>query len=168
MKINLIVAHCKHYGIGNHNKLPWHYSCDMKWFRNLTSTKNETFKNPAVVMGKNTWFSLGEKPLPNRIHYVLSTTLTNDIAFRNIDDILADCKKKQVDVLWVIGGKQVYSSFIHKNIVDYQYITIIDEEYECDTFIDDFYTHPKWILVSSHREIEKNTTLQFNIYKNNE
>lgn len=165
MKINLIVAHCKDYGIGISNKLPWHYSCDMKWFRKLTSDKNNDFSNPAVVMGKNTWLSL-HKPLPNRINYVLSTTLHEEFAFNNIESIIEDCKNRNVDVLWVIGGEKVYESFILKDLVDYQYITIIHKKYECDTFIEPYYYLPKWKLISSIQECEKNTILEFETYKN--
>ena len=167
MLINLIVAHCKNFGIGFRNELPWHYKCDMKWFRNITSIKNEHFKNPAILMGKNTWFSLPNRPLPKRINYVLSTTLNHDCAFTNINDIIDDCKKNNVDVLWIIGGAQIYKTFIDNDIVDYQYITIIDQEYTCDKFIHPFYTSEKWILESSRRENENNTDLYFNVYKRN-
>ena len=50
--------------IGKGGKLPWHYSADMKFFR-------ETTTGHAVVMGRKTWFTIG-KPLKNRLNIVLS------------------------------------------------------------------------------------------------
>ena len=41
--------------IGKGGKLPWHYSADMKFFR-------ETTTGHAVVMGRKTWVTIG-KPL---------------------------------------------------------------------------------------------------------
>ena len=50
--------------IGKGGKLPWHYSSDMKFFR-------ETTTGHAVVMGRKTWLTIG-KPLKNRLNIVLS------------------------------------------------------------------------------------------------
>ena len=59
-----IVAIAKNLAIGKDGKLPWHYSADLKFFK-------ETTTGNAVVMGSNTWRSIG-KPLPNRLNVVLS------------------------------------------------------------------------------------------------
>jgi len=59
-----IVAIAKNYAIGKDGKLPWHYSSDLKFFK-------ETTAGNAVVMGSNTWRSIG-KPLPNRLNVILS------------------------------------------------------------------------------------------------
>src|SRR5688572_32196524 len=50
--------------IGKGGKLPWHYSADMKFFR-------ETTTGHAIVMGRKTWLTIG-KPLKNRLNIVLS------------------------------------------------------------------------------------------------
>ncbi|HSK71207.1 MAG TPA: dihydrofolate reductase, partial [Pyrinomonadaceae bacterium] len=64
MSIIGIVAIAQNYAIGRGGKLPWHYSADLKFFK-------ETTLNNAVVMGFNTWKSIG-KPLPKRLNIVLS------------------------------------------------------------------------------------------------
>lgn len=46
-----IVAVAKNFAIGKDGKLPWHYSADLKFFRQ-TTTGN------AVVMGFHTWSTL--------------------------------------------------------------------------------------------------------------
>ena len=57
--MNIIVAACKNRGIGINNTLPWKLKKEMKYFKEVTIGKG----NSAVVMGKNTWFSL-KRPLP--------------------------------------------------------------------------------------------------------
>ena len=59
-----IVAVDRNLAIGKGGKLPWHYSADMKFFK-------ETTIGNAVVMGRRTWLTLKE-PLPDRLNIVLS------------------------------------------------------------------------------------------------
>jgi dihydrofolate reductase len=51
--------------IGAGNAIPWHLPEDFKWFKRMTSGN-------VVIMGRKTFASLGNKPLPNRINIVLS------------------------------------------------------------------------------------------------
>ena len=74
IKYKLIVAHCKNYGIGLNNELPWRIPSDLKRFMTLTLDGN----NNAVVMGKNTWESLPKKPLKGRDNLILSSTMEMD------------------------------------------------------------------------------------------
>ena len=68
--------------IGKGGKLPWHYSADMKFFR-------ETTTGHAVVMGRKTWLTLG-KPLKNRLNIVLSrdSTIEPDESLLVLTDIM--------------------------------------------------------------------------------
>ena len=102
-----IVAVDKNGAIGKGGKLPWHYSADMKFF------KQTTIGN-AVVMGHNTWRSL-KSPLPNRLNIVLSRKAEIEpqdsvVVLRDVDSVLALAKTLASD-LYVIGGEQVYRSF---------------------------------------------------------
>ena len=54
------------------NKIPWSCPEDMRFFRKLTMHTEDPKKVNAVIMGSNTWTSLGCKPLPNRLNIVLS------------------------------------------------------------------------------------------------
>ena len=45
--------------IGRDGTLPWHYSQDLKRFKRLTT-------GSTIIMGRNTYESIGSKPLPNR------------------------------------------------------------------------------------------------------
>ena len=66
MAIIGIVAIAQNFAIGLRGKLPWHYSADLKFFK-------ETTLGNAVVMGFHTWQSIG-KPLTKRLNIVLSRT----------------------------------------------------------------------------------------------
>jgi len=59
-----IVAIAQNLAIGKNGRLPWHYSSDLKFFK-------QTTLDNAVVMGFNTCKSIG-KPLPRRLNIVLS------------------------------------------------------------------------------------------------
>lgn len=73
----MILAVDSRGGIGLNNDLPWKgiadNKSDMQWFREKT-------KGKIVVMGYNTWVSIGRKPLPGRINIVLTKEHVKDVA----------------------------------------------------------------------------------------
>ena len=94
--------------IGKGGKLPWHYSADMKFFREKTT-------GHAVVMGRKTWLTLG-KPLKNRLNIVLSRDPSIEpqeslIVLSDVDSVLSLNESLTTD-LFVIGGAQVYEAFL--------------------------------------------------------
>jgi dihydrofolate reductase len=103
-----IVAVDRNGAIGKDGKLPWHYSADMKFFK-------ETTTGNAVVMGHKTWRTL-KNPLPNRLNIVLSRqanieTEDSVVVVRDVESVLSRARDLKCD-LFVIGGEQVYRSFL--------------------------------------------------------
>jgi dihydrofolate reductase len=103
-----IVAVDRNGAIGKGGKLPWRYSADMKFFK-------ETTTGNAVVMGYKTWQTL-KKALPNRLNIVLSRQSEiepqDSVAVRrDVESVLSTAKNLTCD-LFVIGGAQVYRSFL--------------------------------------------------------
>lgn len=132
--MKLIVATDEKSGIGKNNKMPWKNSSDLKYFSKLTKGAG----NNAVVMGKNTYLSIG-KPLPGRENIVLSTSLNPDneiLVFSNIGLLLEYLEKSYIKNVWVIGGGQVYKEFMNVNLVTEIYKTCIKGIYDCDTFFE--------------------------------
>lgn len=129
-----IVAVDRNGAIGKGGKLPWHYSADMKFFK-------ETTTGNAVVMGYKTWQTL-KKALPNRLNIVLSRQSEIEpqdsvVVRRDVESVLSTAKNLTCD-LFVIGGAQVYRSFlprIEKWIVTEVPLTIED----ADTFVPENY-----------------------------
>ena len=103
-----IAAVSKNNAIGKGGKLPWHYSSDMKFFR-------ETTTGHAVAMGRKTWLTLG-KPLKHRLNIVISRDSNIEpqeslVVLRDIESVLSLNKSLTTD-LFVIGGAQIYKEFL--------------------------------------------------------
>jgi dihydrofolate reductase len=103
-----IVAVDRNGAIGKGGKLPWHYSADMKFFK-------ETTTGNSCLMGYKTWLTL-KRPLPNRLNIVLSRQSEIEpqdgvIVVRDVESALSLARDLKGD-LFVIGGEQVYRSFL--------------------------------------------------------
>jgi dihydrofolate reductase len=149
-----IVAVDRNGAIGKGGKLPWHYSADMKFFK-------ETTTGNACVMGYKTWLTL-KKPLPNRLNIVLSRKLEIEpqdsvIVCRNVESVLSLARDLKDD-LFVIGGEQVYRSFlpyIEKWIVTEVPLTIEG----ADAFVPENYL--EGFTKSGSKQIEEELTAVF-------
>lgn len=125
-----IVAIAKNFAIGRGGKLPWHYSADLKFFK-------ETTLGSAVVMGFHTWESIG-KPLPKRLNIVLSRAQTIEnragvLLLRSKDELLALAPYLKGDV-FIIGGASVYRDF--SDAIEKWIVTEIPETVaDADTFM---------------------------------
>jgi dihydrofolate reductase len=124
--------------IGKAGRLPWHYSADMKFF------KQTTIGN-AVVMGRRTWLTL-KGPLKDRQNIVLSRdqnlpTEDSLIVLRDVDAVINLLGDQDIH-LFVIGGAQVYESFlprIERWIVTEVPVTVVDADtYMPVNFLDGF------------------------------
>lgn len=154
-----IVAVDRNGAIGKGGKLPWHYSADMKHFK-------ETTIGHACVMGRRTWLTL-KKPLKDRLNIVLSrqgegeterrgdtetgrrgdtemgrlgdgeTDLGSVVTLRNLESVLSLTNYLRCN-LFVIGGAQVYSSFLP--YIDKWIVTEVPLEVEgADVFVPENY-----------------------------
>jgi dihydrofolate reductase len=107
MAITGIVAVDRNGAIGLGGTLPWHYSADLKHFKQQTL-------GHACVMGRRTWLSL-KKPLKERLNIVLSRSLEMEyqegvIALRDKQAVLS-LKPYLSCELFIIGGAQVFRAF---------------------------------------------------------
>ena len=162
MNINIITAVCKNNGIGYMNKLPWHFSKDLKYFAHLTKNKPQTGEKNAVIMGRNTWDSLS-KPLPHRSNYVISRSMEGDNIYNSIDSCLEFCRNENYTNAWIIGGQQIYELAMQREDIDYLYLTKIQQEFNCDTFFPSY--EEKFECIKREEEKEKEVSLLFEIYK---
>lgn len=129
MTIIAIVAVDKNLAIGRGGKLPWHYSSDLKFFKETTSGN-------AIVMGHTTYVSIG-KPLPNRINIVLSRTKNIENAdvkvMRSKEEVVEFARTFEGDV-FIIGGAHVFEGFA--DAIDKWLVTEIPLEVaDADTFL---------------------------------
>src|ERR1700731_3881380 len=95
-----IVAVDRNGAIGKGGTLPWHYSADMKFFK-------ETTTGNACVMGHRTWLTL-KRPLPNRLNIVLSQKAEIEaedsvLVLRDVASVLSMAQELEGN-LFIIGG----------------------------------------------------------------
>lgn len=102
--VKAIVAVALNGVIGNGIEIPWHIPEDFKHFKKTTT-------GGIIVMGRKTWESLGQKPLPNRENAVITSRpelVKNASAFADIEQCLAHYKGDPRP-LWICGGARLYA-----------------------------------------------------------
>lgn len=121
--LNLISCIDDNGYIGNgDNDLLYYNKDDMHRFKTLT-------KGSIVVMGMNTYKSIGEKPLPNRMNIVITSQVKNvaeNEAIRFVDSVASaiGLMREFIDKdVFVIGGGQIYSQFLKTMVFDNIYLT---------------------------------------------
>lgn len=149
--ISIISALGKNNVIGKSNSLPWYLPADLKHFKEITTGKS-------IVMGLNTFKSIGEKPLPNRKNIVLSNDSgykvpENCVLAKSVDEVL-ETTKGEPEVM-ICGGASVYKQFLP--LADRLYLTYIDHDFDGDIFFPEF-NMQEWKEVSkeNHQPDEKN------------
>ena len=116
--------------IGKGNELPWHISADLQHFKKMTtrsdaqSSQTESTVQGIVIMGRKTFESMGSKPLPKRISFIITSQLDyaeqkglvgrdNAHVVHNLDDALTQAASLahgvHLDTIWMIGGERVFS-----------------------------------------------------------
>ena len=107
--ISIIAAIADNNAIGKNQQLLWHLPADMKHFKELTT-------GHAIIMGRKTFESLPNGPLPDRKNVVLTSLpeagFVNCFACESMRDALDLCEKE--DEIFIIGGALVYRQALSK------------------------------------------------------
>ena len=128
MKVKLIVAKAKNDVIGKDNDLIWHLSDDLKRFKSLTNGHH-------IIMGRKTFESF-PKPLPNRIHIVITRqdqyqVPDGVIVVNNMEDALDAARHDKQP--FIIGGGEIYKQSM--SLADKIEITRVHHNFpDADTF----------------------------------
>ena len=91
--VSHVVALSNNRVIGKDNDLPWNLKTDLKHFREYTTNK-------ILIMGRKTFESIG-RPLPNRINFVVSTTITEiegAQVFKSTEEALTEANKLCIEL----------------------------------------------------------------------
>ena len=140
MVISLISAMAENRVIGNNNSLPWHLPADFAWFKEKTLGKT-------IILGFNTFKSIGEKPLPNRKHIILHNDPSYQVpesfgAAQGGNCVLATSIEQALELakgeeeIMICGGASVYKQFLP--LAQRLYLTYIHHHFEGDTFFPEF------------------------------
>lgn len=158
--IAAIVCVDKNWGIGHKNDLLIKIPEDMKFF------KEKTLHN-IVVMGRKTYDSLGNNPLPKRINCVV-TSKTDSVDY-NIDgnyylmsmgyvkeNLLQTFSRHDYIDVFIIGGGSVYKELLP--YCDTVYVTKVDYAFEnVDTYFQNLENLPEWEVESTSKVNEYNS-----------
>lgn len=150
--MDAIMAMSKNRCIGLNGGIPWRVKEDFQWFKEFTL-------NRSIIVGKNTFDDLPK--LKDRSVYFLSSKKEGEISdnprdhgyLTNKNGLVGRRLLKTSDVFGfydsiyasqlyqiynpiISGGKKVYETFM-PHITNF-YVTIIDGEYEGDTYMSEF------------------------------
>lgn len=143
MIISLVVAASENNVIGKSNQLLWHLPKDMKFFKNVTWAM-------PVVMGRKTFASIGNKPLPGRKNIVITRQpdwKAEGISVVNsVDAAVALAEQLNYKEIFIIGGGVIYMiAFDRANKI---YMTRVHAELDGDTYFP-VIEKDDWKLVSN-------------------
>lgn len=143
-RLTIIVAADNKNGIGIKNTLPWHLSDDLKRFKKITVGNT-------ILMGRNTWFSLPRRPLPDRKNIVITFEPVEETGVTEVHSIEEAIKACDLETEnFIIGGDSIYKQFFP--LADRILLTRVFGEFETDTFIPEI--EPGiWQLVNSGEEL---------------
>ncbi|MFH5811421.1 dihydrofolate reductase [Companilactobacillus sp. FL22-1] len=124
--LSFVWAEDKNHLIGSNGHLPWKLPDDMKHFKNLTT-------GHPIVMGRKTFESFPNGPLPNRLNIVISRNtnyqVPKSVVLLNDKRELSQYVDADEEVM-VIGGEGIFKLFADE--VDQLYLTKIDYEFTGD------------------------------------
>lgn len=127
MIISFVWAEAQDHIIGVDGHLPWKLPNDMKRFKDVTT-------GHPIVMGRKTFESFPNGPLPNRLNIVISRNPDYQVP----DSVVLITDKSQLSQyvaadaeVMVIGGEGIFKLF--KDDVDRLYLTTIDHKFVGDT-----------------------------------
>lgn len=153
-----IVAIAKNHAIGKDNGMIWHLPEDLKHFKRTTLGK-------PILMGRKSYEALG-KPLPGRPNIVISrsykdlpaenpTSVFKDMEavegdtpkinagpflYASLDEGIKTMRQMGIEMgageVFITGGGQIYTETLP--YTERLYLTILDRDYEGDTFFPTF------------------------------
>ncbi|MDO8592284.1 MAG: dihydrofolate reductase [bacterium] len=159
--ISIIAIIAKNRAIGWQNKLLYNIPEDLKHFQAITT-------GHVVIMGENTFHSLNDRPLPNRVNIILTKNKNfeakNCLIAHSIDEAIKLADRSALDAtevaskalllnqgeIFFIGGGQVYAQALP--LANKLYLTVVDDEpAQADTFFPD-YGEFKHVISREERE----------------
>lgn len=158
MNIKLIAAVSRNGLIGDakNNNIPWmgKYPSDMKFFREMT-------KNSEVIMGRRTFESLGNKPLPKRNNVVI--TKQEKMEGVSCFPCLRSFVDSQTNILddtfpnkWIIGGERLYREALLLPETKEIFLTLIPEVVETDNPVRFPWIDPQEFKILDYILLEQN------------
>lgn len=167
MILSQIAACAANRVIGTQGDLPWDLPEDMAFFREKT-------KGHIMIMGRKTFDSFQGKPLPKRVHIVV-TRNQKDLEFKpqesspvfRVESIEQAIDKAQSllpqwpEEVFIIGGGEIYQQTLL--LADKIYLTCIEREFPGDTYFPEI--PQDRFKRTEHRPIKGPVDFSFNTFE---
>lgn len=152
MKISIIVAIDSKRGIGKSNDLLFKIPEDY-------ARMNRIIRSHPIVMGRKTFLSIG-RVLPEKTNIVITRDpqRVKDISFyssevkivSSLDEGIALAKKSPgSEEIFIFGGGEIFAEALKKNLVHKLYLTIVEGDFDADTFFPDYSEFKKVVFEKS-------------------
>jgi len=161
--LTCIVAVGDNFAIGKDNKLLWHFSKDLKRFKQITNGNT-------IIMGRKTFESL-PGILPGRHHIVITQNRNFEVNDERVtvinskQELFASLDESKE--YFVIGGGEIYKLLLpYCNKI---HLTQVHKDYEADTFFPKL-NHSDWNIIEEETgfiDNEKTTAYSFLTLKRN-
>jgi len=147
--------------IGRNDKLPWHLSEDLKYFKRTTMGKS-------IIMGRKTYESIG-RPLPGRTNIVVSNNEHYKAdGIKVVNSISAAVKIAEsiafidgTEEAFVIGGAALYAAALPQ--AHRIHLTRVHAEVQGDTWFPEFDEHQWQEVLRQDYFADEKTTYDYSI-----
>lgn|SRR5687768_8810543 len=143
MIISAIVAMSSNRVIGKDGGLPWHLPRDMKFFKKTTMGHH-------VIMGRESFVSMGYVPLPGRTNIVLTRDpyfiTSSAIVKHSIEEGLSYAFEAGEKEAFILGGGKIFAQSMH--LIEKIYLTTVISHVVGDTYFPELDMN-EWQVASS-------------------
>jgi dihydrofolate reductase len=136
MEVIIIVNASENNAIGLNNNLLYKISDDLRRFKEFTM-------NNCIIMGKNTYKSIGNTPLKNRLNIVVTSNNDLDVydnlkVSKSVLEAIEMAKNDGFEKIYLIGGTQIFREGLDMGMVDKIYLTRVYDSPVADTYLPEF------------------------------
>jgi dihydrofolate reductase len=132
IRVSAIVAMARNRVIGRENRLPWHLSEDLKYFKRVTLGK-------PIITGRKNHESIG-RLLPGRLNILVTRQKGFEVpgarVVHSVEEALQvateEARRIGVDEVFVIGGGEIYAQAM--GACERLYVTEVERDVEGDVF----------------------------------
>ncbi|MEP6648084.1 MAG: dihydrofolate reductase [Saprospiraceae bacterium] len=143
MIISAIAAMSTNRVIGRDGGLPWYLPRDMKFFQRTTVGHH-------VIMGRESFVSLGYRPLKGRTNIVLTRDpyfiSSSVIVMHSIEEAISFAYEKGEKEAFIIGGGKIFEQSMH--LIEKIYLTVVISEVVGDIYFPEI-DMSEWQVASS-------------------
>jgi len=157
--MNAIVIVDSNWGIGKSGQLLVHLPGDLKYF------KEKTLGN-TIIMGRETFDSMGGRLLPGRESVILSRNESFNPGCKvckSLEETLEYIKEKPSETIFISGGENIYKQFLP--YCDRFFVTKIHEAFEADRYFPNLDEQPESFKVVSESEVIEENGVKYQFFE---